>query len=247
MAKRERIVAMLRVKNEARWITEVLDALRPISFKTVVFDDHSTDETPLLAGKAGAQVIPSPQSFEGVDEVRDKNFLFESVRRDLRPDWVLCVDGDEVLRGSDAIKIVDIVSAAQHRAYSLKIEYLWDRTDQVRTDGIYGRFFRPSLFNAQRTDGRFASYYGSGQKAGFHCSNVPWDLVIEAQQVPIRLKHYGYLERDQRIAKYHWYNSIDPANAAEDRYRHIVQGDVPEVPADQKLLHAGPLQLAAWP
>jgi hypothetical protein len=58
--------------------------------------------------------------------------------------------------------------------------------------------------------------------------------------------HYGYLCKEDRLRKYEMLNRVDPGNEAEDCYRHIVQGDVPEVPASAVLRHAGPLQLAPY-
>lgn len=235
------IAGMLRVKNEARWIAEVIDSLKPVCRAIVVFDDHSTDGTPEICERAGCQVMRS--TFDGLNEVRDKNALVKQAQQ-LGTDWILCIDGDEVLEPTAAMRIVQAF-AMQTRAYSLKVEYLWDRPDQIRTDGIYARFYRPSLFNARRTNGVFGSYI-PGQKGGMHCSNVPEDVRSEAQQIPVRLKHYGYMDKADRLSKWSWYNSIDPDNRLEDGYRHIVQGDVEEVPVDAKLLHAGPLRLAPW-
>jgi hypothetical protein len=58
-----------------------------------------------------------------------------------------------------------------------------------------------------------------------------------------RLIHYGYIDRAMRLAKYDFYNTLDPDNALEDRYRHIVAGDIPEVPAHITTKWAGPLKL----
>jgi hypothetical protein len=38
-----------------------------------------------------------------------------------------------------------------------------------------------------------------------------------------RLKHYGYMTREQRQAKYKWYTTIDANNALEDNYRHLAE------------------------
>jgi hypothetical protein len=57
----------------------------------------------------------------------------------------------------------------------------------------------------------------------------------------VRLLHYGYLHKEDRVRKFHWYNKIDPNNAFEDQYRHMVIGDV--FPADSSFKWAGPLEL----
>jgi hypothetical protein len=77
----------------------------------------------------------------------------------------------------------------------------------------------------------------------FHCCSVPKQLIGSARKCEVELLHLGYMDREDRKRKYEWYNRMDPNNGGEDHYRHMIQGDVPEIPAGEKLLHAGPLQL----
>ena len=58
-------------------------------------------------------------------------------------------------------------------------------------------------------------------------------------RIEARLKHYGYLERERRQAKYLWYTQRDPDNEREDRYRHLA-----EIPGAR--FAPGPAQFAAW-
>lgn len=239
----KKIAAMLRVKNESRWIVEVLRAARDITEDVYVFDDHSTDGTADLA-----KMIPSvwcaDSPFEGVDEARDKDFLLDQVMKDCNPDWIICIDGDEVLMPDSGKLIERAIRTGCSDAFGFQVIYLWDTPGQIRIDGIYGRFFRPSLFNTRY--GGPLTFRRTRFGANFHCSNVPGPLTTDWDRCPVRLKHYGYMDREQRIRKWQWYNSLDPGNDAEDRYRHVVQGDLPEFPIDAKLLHAGPLQLEPW-
>lgn len=228
------MIGLMRVKNEARWIRRCVESMFPLCDRVLVMDDHSTDGTPdICAAIPGVTVLPSP--FEGLNETRDKNWLLENVEQG---EWVLMIDGDEMLApgAADAIRAG---MAVGETSLALPILYLWDREDQVRTDGVYGRFWRPSAF-------RFTGHQFQTTAAGgnFHCGNVPL-----AQQATCRkiagapLLHFGYMHREDRVRKYAWYNAQDPNNYAEDRYRHMVQGDIPEIPADARLMHAGPLAL----
>lgn len=241
------LAAILRVRNESRWIKEVIEGCLRATPYVLVFDDNSTDDTLAIAAKAGAMVIPSPFREEPrvIDEARDKDWVLLCARELWNPDWVLMVDGDEVLMGADLDTLREAIAPEQDDvdAWSFQIVYLWDRPDQIRVDGIYGDFFRPSLFRARGSTLLFRrTPYGGN----FHCSSVPADRILGHVRLPVRLKHYGYIDREQRIAKWHWYNSIDPRNEFEDCYRHMVLGDVDELPASAKLKHAGPLRLAPW-
>jgi glycosyltransferase involved in cell wall biosynthesis len=231
-----RIVGMLRVRNEARWLGRVLKSIAPLCEKVVVFDDHSTDGSTWIAREAGAIVFDSP--YEGLNETRDKNALLEIVGG-LLPDWVLCIDGDEELEASGAEILPHLATNAAAAAYSLRVAYLWDRPDQVRVDGIYGSFRRPSFFRLAP-----GAAFVSRSAKGFHCSNAPQGLKgFHGLHTNVTLLHYGYMERETRLRKYLWYNEQDPNNTFEDGYRHMVAGDLPAVPADVKTRHAGPLKL----
>lgn len=233
-----KIVGMLRVKNEARWIERVLRSISPLCEEIFVFDDHSTDDTPEIASRLGTRVYLSP--YEGLNEVRDKNYLLELVAQK-QPDWVLCIDGDEELEARGLYILPELATNTAAASYSLRVAYLWDREDQVRVDGIYGGFRRPSFF---RMTGQHGAQFVSQSAKGFHCSNAPMGISgWQGLQTNVTLLHYGYLDRDTRLAKFIWYNEQDPVNHAEDCYRHMVAGDVPDIPADMKTKHAGPLRL----
>lgn len=236
------IVGMLRIRNEARWIAEVLNALQPICSRLFVMDDRSEDDTAAISAHCGATVWPSP--FTTMDEARDKDWLLARITAETAPGtWILCVDGDEILEADGPEKIRQSIASTNGaaEAFALPILYLWDRRDQIRVDGVYGRFARPSLF---RTNGSRLSYMRTGG-SNLHCASVPTRFIGRCRPCPAALLHLGYLYREDRVRKYEYYRRIDPGNRAEDGYRHMVQGDVPEIPASARLMHAGPLELRA--
>lgn len=237
--------AMLRVKDEARWIERVIRSLQPLCPRIFVFDDHSTDGTPEICESLGAKVYRS--TFEGVNETRDKNWLLERIWKEVNPlhrgpdsqDTIVCIDGDEELEAEGVDRIRTAMSNQQCYALALRIVYLWDTEEQIRTDGIYGKFTRGSVFRMISPMHSFKSTRG----ANFHCGNTPQELLSRVNINAARLLHYGYLHKEDRIRKYQWYQNLDPDNKWEDNYRHMVIGDLPEFPADIKLMHAGPLTL----
>lgn len=224
------ITGMLRVRNESRWIERVVTSLFPLCDRVLVMDDHSDDGTPeLCAAIPCVEVLRSP--FDGLNETRDKNWLLDQAPAGT--EWIVMIDGDEVLLPDYEDEIRQAMTKAD--AIALRVLYAWDSDDQIRTDGVYGQFRRASIFRAGT--GRFES----NSAAGFHCGNAPASLRYGALQTDIPLLHLGYRDREDRIRKFNWYRSIDPGNQAENEYRHIVQGDIPEVPATVSLMHAGPL------
>ncbi len=230
------IAGMLRIKNESRWIVAVLSSLSLACDHIFVMDDNSDDDTRELARKVpNVTVFESP--FDGVNETRDKNWLLEKVG-EFKPSWIVHVDGDEEIAAPGHERIREIATREVGAdAYRFHVLYLWDRPNQIRTDGIYLNFWRGSMFR-YRPGTQFHSARPSS--GGFHCGNVPEPREI--QKADVNILHYGYMHREDRLRKFDWYNKIDPNNAAEDRYRHMVLGDV--FPADSQFLHAGPLQLS---
>ena len=236
----------LRVRNEARWIERVIRSLQPLCERIHVLDDRSEDGTPEICESIpGVTVYRSP--FYSIDESRDKDFLLQKVIdsvpwaeiNERSPHIVCAIDGDEILAPGGQ----EILNAAVQRGgyvWTPQIIYLWDREDQWRCDGVYGRFRRPSFF---RLINQAFRYQRTPWGANFHCSSIPQELLHHSINIDARLLHLGYLNREDRIRKFEWYSKIDPGNQAEDCYRHCIQGDIPEIPATARLKHAWPLCL----
>ena len=239
-------LGFMRIKNEERWILRVIKSMLPVCERILILDDNSTDDTASIC-EAFPQVTLFHSTFEGINEVRDKNVLMERLEEIAKEgDAIVHCDGDEEIAAGSHEQIRRIASSdRQNDAWRFHILYLWDTPDQIRVDGIYRDFWRPSMFRFH-PGARFVSH----TPGGFHCGNAPEPRNIV--RMPAEILHYGYLHREDRIRKWNWYNSIDPVNRSEgydDRfperrcYPHIVQGDIPEVPANARLMHAGPLQL----
>ena len=234
------ITGMMRIKNEARWIRSVLQSALAVCERVYILDDHSTDNTPEICQSFGEKVRLYSSPFEGLDESRDKNYLLDVIRL-YGAEWILAIDGDELLLDPKEIKtLLAPATFNAYNCYSLRVLYLWNNLDQVRTDGVYGHFWRPSLFRAVPG----VCYSETPNGGNFHCGNVPQGLIGSAPHCDARLLHFGYMDARDRRRKYDWYNQHDPENHVEDCYRHMIQGDPGGPSADLHLRHAGPLVLA---
>lgn len=256
------IFGMLRIKNEARWIVRVLNSILPLCERIFILDDHSTDGTPEFCEQLDPRITVMRSEFDDCfDESRDREQLLSRVMgsvsdihlrgNEKSPFWALAIDGDEILDQSASEPIKATLGGPTH-AYKLPIRYLWDSDmsifdygvgmRRVRVDGVYKTFARPSVFRLFNRDFRFQRTPWGGN---FHCSSIPQQLLHHAhgtiESAP--LWHLGYNSKWDRIRKYEWYNRMDPNNASEDSYRHMVQGDIPEIAPDARLMHAGPLRL----
>lgn len=229
---------LLRVKNEARWIERVIRSIQPVCDSIVVFDDHSSDGTPEICESLGCVVLRS--TFADIHEARDKDELLAHVWKmgAALGDHCLMIDGDEILHPDDLDALREAI-ATGCVCGTMHIVYLWDREDQKRVDRWYKEFRRPSLFQLCIRNLTFRRTEFGGN---FHCSSAPAQLLdAGTRTLPVRLLHLGYLHREDRIRKYHWYNAVDPGNQIEDEYKHMVIGDI--FPADSVFRWAGPLQV----
>jgi len=208
---------MLRVKNEERWIERALKPLVEVCDEVFVMDDHSTDHTREIVQDTSGCVYFS-STFDGLDESRDKTWLLSRIEctlagKDLTknsPHWVICVDGDEEICTGDLHKFTQELRGV---SYSFQILQLHDSPDQMRVDPPYDRTFRPSMFRLVKPGMVFKSQARHG--GGFHCSNVPADIgfaVIKHEPEPVRVKHYGYMGKEDRERKYKFYIEHDPGH-----------------------------------
>jgi glycosyltransferase involved in cell wall biosynthesis len=243
---------MMRVKNEARWIQHTIDSVRELCGDLIyVMEDGSTDDTRAICEAAGCVVLPSPFDGMGLDESRDKDWLLQEVISRCHPDWILMPDGDEELQAGGCAAIRRALETNPPcDCFALRFLYFWNSIDTIRLDGVYGKMVRQSLFRAN-ADFRFRSYYSQAESpnqnhVGLHTSNAP-GLGGVVLPLNVALLHYGYLHREDRIRKFAWITNLDPHNEGEGYYLHCVQGDIPEVPADAQLKHAGPLALQKLP
>lgn len=241
--RRAQTHAMLRVKNEARFIERCLASLWPVAQEIVLFDDHSTDRTlrcavATLGGGRGVAhrtegaehvyetatrrltVIPSP--FVGLNEVRDKNRLWDVTGR-RQPVYVIALDGDEALSSvaqRDWALALDCLDRGEP-GIQLPFLYLWDDEATYRVDGIYRALWHGRVFCTKNLPNIFVQGFASHHPGGFHCGSIPGGVVAR-QRLPLPVLHYGYLDAELRQRKYAFYNAIDPNNDGEGRYLHVI-------------------------
>ncbi len=214
---------MLRIKNEAEWIAEVLASIERVADEIVILDDHSTDDTVRICRTFAKVVDLHEQAADTVDEVRDKNLLLQmALRRD--PDWVLAMDGDEVLEESAPERIREGIRLAPPQVATLAFEwlYFWDDRSHYRVDGKYRDLWHPRLFRVTCQDVESLVFVPTEHGGNFHCGSLPSNIVGLSRRLDVKVKHYGYLHRSLREAKFAFYRTHDPATAATGYYDHLV-------------------------
>ncbi len=119
------ISAVIITYNEEKYIGRCLDSLREVADEIVVVDSGSTDNTRRVCETHGCRVIH--HEFEGY--VEQKNWAMQQARND----WILSLDGDEML--SDELKesILAVKENPEKDGYYMN-----------RLNNYYGRWIRHS-------------------------------------------------------------------------------------------------------
>ncbi|ACX52248.1 glycosyl transferase family 2 [Ammonifex degensii KC4] len=225
-----RIVGMLRVKNEATWLKAVLDAAGRVCDALVVLDDGSTDATPEICRRHPKVAEYLYQEESVLDEARDKNRLLKMALQ-LEPDWILALDGDEVLEDAAPeiirreIALIDPVEP-QFVAFALQILYFWDDPLTFRCEpSLYGDFWQVRLFTTWGQDVTRLTFLPTSHGGNLHCGSVPANLTGRARFIDVKVKHYGYLSAETRQRKKEWYATRDPEAFARGYYDHLTSSE----------------------
>jgi glycosyltransferase involved in cell wall biosynthesis len=215
------VIGIYRVKNEARWIKESLERTLQVSDKVILLDDHSTDDTRAIASSIPkVTVVPSP--FTGLDEARDKDYLL-ALAIVSKPDWIIQLDGDEVLTKRALGEINPWVHQTKLGGIlNFRIAYLWDNVNRERVDSVYRSFYQPRAYSLFDQPAKTHTYNRTVYGGNFHCGQVPVGHSGPTHTMKHPIKHYGYMDAADRERKYKWYNEKDPNNDAEGFYLHVI-------------------------
>lgn len=244
-------LCMMRVRNEARWISRSLERTWQVCQTVVILDDHSTDDTlgeaTRAMGEHGPFRDPHPSGLvltrqgpsgqerslhwlaspfrDETDEVRDKNHLWDYVCG-LSFRHVLCLDGDEMLSQAAIRHFATATARLEHGGADVIVMpfmYLWDSERTRRVDGVYADIRHARLFTVDRAPYFRECNFAPRGKAGFHCGSIPDRLSVKHLDMrEMEVIHFGYVDNALRQKKLVFYNTLDPNNEGEGRYRHIV-------------------------
>ncbi|MBK8127889.1 MAG: glycosyltransferase [bacterium] len=218
-----RITTMMNIRNEDRWLREVLDSAARVSDAIVVYDDGSTDKTQEICQIHPAVAIYQRGEENETDKARDKNRLYD-LARGCPADWVLCLDGDEVLEASAPRRLLECIQSAARDVTKIEFEflYLWNDRAHYRTDGIYTGIFHPCLFRPGTQAWDELRFEATGHGGNLHCERVPQNLRGEALRADLKIEHLGYMYAEDRLRKYYWNKGKDPKHAQAGYYEHLL-------------------------
>jgi tetratricopeptide (TPR) repeat protein len=168
------------VKNEETFIAQCLESVKAVADEIIVVDTGSTDRTPEIARKYGAQVYFHSWNND-FSEARNHSIRYAT------KDWILWIDADEELDSRDVSALRQLLYRKDCDAIFVQMHNLTDLNDRNKT----AVFYSPKIFR---------------RKEGFHFHdivhnqlNIAGDPIASA----IRIFHYGYaLSSEKMQAKF---------------------------------------------
>jgi len=150
---RVRLLAVLGVRNETRYLPGWFQAVLPHVDGVIALDDGSTDGTGemLEARPEVLELLRRPPSRPDWDEVGNHRALVAAACRH-GADWIIALDADERpesgfrQRAERVIRRGRVIGA---EAFALRLFELWGSRDTYRADGIWGTKTVARLFRAR--------------------------------------------------------------------------------------------------
>ncbi len=222
-----KIIAMYRVKNEARFIEQSLKSVIDICSEIVVLDDNSTDETVEICSGFDKVTNILKQKELPLDETRDRNYLFETTRK-LDPDFVLVIDGDEVFMPNAYELLFEEISTIYPNSGVFDFQFLtlWDNASTIRTDGIFGNYWQKRLLR-MKNQPLSLLFVENDNPGNIHCGSVPPSSVgfTNPAKSSVKIFHLASLDNKVRKQKYDYYTKTDPDSVLTGAYKHMISGE----------------------
>ena len=220
----QKVVAMYRVKNAGKFFKHSLDSISPLVDEIVVLDDGSIDNTYEIA-QANSKVVRLETQDLPLNEARDRDKILHWAQ-EREADWILVIDGDEVLSDGwtkeNFNKLINPVNPMA-KAYIFRYSTFWNDKNHVRRDNVWKGMQNVRLFKSEPEQ-----HIVSNHPVGFHCNSTPSVAGENIFFAPtsMRIRHYGYLDPEDRLRKYRWYEKTDTeknsdAIGAKD-YKHLI-------------------------
>ncbi|MCP4898889.1 MAG: glycosyltransferase [bacterium] len=233
LSRRPKIVTVLRVKDEAAYIEHALRSLEPLGGEVVLLDDGSTDATADIVRSFG-DVHYHWQDGLPMDEGRDRTALYRWAL-ELEPEWILTLDGDEVLDGPSANRILAAMNGAPDDVNVFEV-FMAVMASPVDAPQKQQRWFNgPSplrfwsmdrMFRVRDADKDYK--FMSNFDNNLHCGCVPDMRAREKRKLNAWIKYYGYESPEALERKRAFYSEHDPANfpRVEEMWRERVKQGV---------------------
>ncbi|HLX31231.1 MAG TPA: glycosyltransferase family 2 protein [Gaiellaceae bacterium] len=177
--------AALIVRDESAVLAECLASIEPVVDEIVVVDTGSRDDSPAIAARFGARVLRHAWND---DFAEARNVGLDAVQGD----WILYIDADERLSGTDRAGVEELLDEADEVAFRVLLQpdlistayrehRLWRNDPRIRFRGRIHEKVTPAIAMVSARDGRpvgdsdlLLTHVGyEGDQARKHERNLP--------------------------------------------------------------------------
>lgn len=208
-ASGNRLVLSMLVRNEGdRFLRGVLSHAASYVDAAVIVDDASTDDTvevcrEVLRGVPHTVTTLTESLFHRESELRAIQWQATLATE---PDWVLCLDADEVFEDAIRGEIRGLIDQTTWDAVAFRLYDFWD-AEHYRDDEWWRAHHHYRPFLVRVLPGMPVDWPAAAQHAGRFPPGV-MELPMTTSEV--RLKHLGWSTHRERHRKYERYRRLDP-------------------------------------
>lgn len=237
----EKVVALLPVFNDARYLPGWIDSIGQHVDGVVALDDGSTDESLkiLASNTCVTEIIRiDPDKKTEWNEPRNRELLVTAGQA-LGATWFVAYDADErpdARLWSQWNVLTDEADEAGAIGISQPLREIWNRPDQYRCDGLWGRKRKVSIFRNLGPDHQFdpAQWHGEWYPAQF----LGTDRFLLTDLNLYHLKMLHAADREQRMRRY---LELDPEREYQETgYEYLVdEADIALAPISPSERYVG--------
>jgi hypothetical protein len=206
----------------AKFLRESLEAASQLCDAIFLLDNDPTGEVRAIVNdfpKVDWELWNRPYH-----EAKTRAYGLKAALVDYKADWVIPLDGDEVVHLPVFIREVAHKDFNNGNCFFFKWLNFWDSRNTYRVDGNLGQWtFKKMFYVANRRD-ELLKDAEEWARTGRHChaGYMPGEGWRAFPMPPFIIKHYSYMSPERRREKYGYYNRISPDRS----YEHLLDEKV---------------------
>lgn len=223
VSDKNKLVLSMLVKNEdEKYLEETLTTAIKYVDEVIIIDDACTENAVEICNKILHKIphkiiINEKGGMDNEAQLRKKQWE-ETVKSN--PDWILFLDADEVFEEKMEDQIKYLILNNDVDTYCFRSYDMWNK-DEYRDDNLWNTHTRYTPFLIRYHNNykyRFANAKYNGERVPSNALN------LNLCNSEIKLKHYGWMDPNDRKKQYNCYMKSDPDGKLDDvnKYKSIL-------------------------